>query len=153
MVVKHIFCNFIQTGSLNALLNMFQVIVKYLPGHTYFYSVTVCRILKATNIFSSLFLGAPTNFGLSQKLQQKWSDQVASETYGDYNTTYNSSYEQLPSRLYSATRFATPREKSTTLHKYNHTNRNLNLRNVSMSTAPEDLTNIAGSGAMSSIAC
>ncbi|XP_046579967.1 uncharacterized protein C1orf158 homolog [Haliotis rubra] len=83
--------------------------------------------------------GSSTNYGLYQKLQNRWSDQIADETRGDFTSTYTSSYNPRSASGLVTTRFANPRENSTTLHKYNHTNKDLGLRQVSSVKSPEKL--------------
>lgn len=72
--------------------------------------------------------GAPTNFGLSAKRNQRWIEQVADATTGDFNTTYRASFTPHTRHSLTQTRHATPREKSTTLLRQNSTNKDLQLR-------------------------
>lgn len=72
--------------------------------------------------------GEPTNFGLNKNRAADWQQQIADETHGDYNTTYHTSYNKFPGSAIVHTRYATPQEQSTTLHRFNKVNKNLPLR-------------------------
>lgn len=72
--------------------------------------------------------GAPTNFGLHAKLQEKAAAEIANEQKGDYLSTYNVSYLKWGRDAMTSTRHATPVTQSTSLHKVNHINKNLSLR-------------------------
>jgi len=101
--------------------------------------------------------GDPTNFGLHAKLRSTWSDQIANETHGDYNTTYRHSYSSPPDRRGPATcapqsRYANQREISTTLHKINRVNRDLHFRGQPFLQSPEMLHQVPHRGAMASAA-
>lgn len=87
------------------------------------------------------FPGAPTNFNIRAALQNKWQQQVANETHGDYVTTYTGSYFSPPDSA-TTIRYATPKAESSTLHAYNKVNKDLNLRGVSSLKAPEPLPSI-----------
>lgn len=81
--------------------------------------------------------GASTNFGLRQKLEKKWRDQIADETKGDYITNYQRSHTWTPKESLETLRYANARELSTTLHPYNRVNTDLNLRSQSVVKQPE----------------
>lgn len=84
--------------------------------------------MNKLNNFVLYLIGAPTNFGLREKMGGDWGQQIADETHGDYNTTYGVSYSSFPGQGIVRTRHATPLDQSTTLHKVNKVNKDLNLR-------------------------
>ena len=86
--------------------------------------------------------GAPTNFGLLPKQMQEWASQIADETHGDYNTTYKVSYASLPNDAMVNTRYATPKEQSTSLHNLNRVNKDLALRGSGHLQSPEIIPNV-----------
>ncbi|XP_041354432.1 uncharacterized protein C1orf158 homolog [Gigantopelta aegis] len=86
-------------------------------------------------------LHEPTNFGLWTEKQKKWEMPMEQTQLGDYNTTYEVSYTELPFQVLAKERCANPKAQSSTLHKYNHTNENLNLRNVTALKLPEKVEN------------
>lgn len=86
--------------------------------------------------------GAPTNYGLHQKLQERWSAQIANETFGDYNTTYKADFLQTDKEDMVKTRYAFPRGKSTSLHKANTINKDLRLRDKCVLQSPEMLPSL-----------
>lgn len=99
--------------------------------------------------------GDPTTFGLHQKLRSKWSDQVADETHGDYNTTYGVSYSAGPPPGHpqsNLSRYANQREISTTLHKINRVNRDLHFRGKPFLQSPEMLQKVPLQAKMASAA-
>ena len=82
---------------------------------------------------------APTNFGLLQRLQEKWHQQVADETRGDFLSTYSTCYDGFNSGDMTKIRHAIPREQSTTLHPINKINKDLHFRGVTAYKSPEKL--------------
>ena len=89
-----------------------------------------------------MFAGSPTNYGLHNKLQQKWKDQIADEVKGDFLSTYQNSFIQPPSDAIIRNRYAISRDMSTSLHPYNKINKDLNLRNTTCFKSPEKLPDI-----------
>ncbi|KAK3088568.1 hypothetical protein FSP39_020719 [Pinctada imbricata] len=87
--------------------------------------------------------GGPTNFGLHQKLQQRWKDQIADEVKGDFLSTYQKSFIQPGNENMVRNRYAISRDMSTSLHPYNKINADLKLRNVTAFKSPERLPEIA----------
>ena len=83
--------------------------------------------------------GESTNFGLLNKLRSKWADQVADETHADFNTTYGISYSAMPGSTSGMTRYATPKDGSSTLHPLNRVNKDLHFRGMPFLQAPEAL--------------
>jgi len=81
--------------------------------------------------------GSATNFGLQQKLRAQWSQQLVDETRGDFNTTYGASYSAPVG--YCKTRYAIPKETSSTLHRVNKVNRDMHFRGMPFLKAPETL--------------
>ena len=88
---------------------------------------------------SSLFSAAPTNYGLLQRLQDKWKSQIADETRGDFLSTYKTSYDGFKRDDMERVRYAVPRELSTTLHPINSLNKDLHFRGVTAFKSPEKL--------------
>lgn len=96
-----------------------------------------------SNNFSANFpLGTPTRFGLSGKKQGHWDEQVANADHGDFNTTYKVSYSAMQRDAACRKRFATPKEKSTTLLKLNSINKDLQLRGKVDFQSPEAIPNV-----------
>lgn len=87
--------------------------------------------------------GKPTNFGLLQQLENKWENQIANETNGDYLSTYQNSYLEHPTDSMVKSRFAVPKSMSTSLHPVNQINKDLHLRNMSVYKSPERLPALA----------
>ena len=75
-------------------------------------------------------------------MQNKWHEELANETQGDFDTTYSASYVPHGRVAMVDTRYATPKSQSTSLHKFNQVNKNLNLRNGPMLQSPEQLPSI-----------
>lgn len=86
--------------------------------------------------------GEATNFGHFANLKKKWGDQIANETHGDFDTTYTTSFLNHGTGAMVDTRHATPKSNSTSLHKFNQVNKNLNLRNGPMLQSPEQLPSL-----------
>ena len=87
-----------------------------------------------------LFPGTPTKFGLKEKLLRDWDVQIAACGLQDeYNTTYGSSYHDLPRDSMAKTRHGIPALLSTTLHKANSINKNLQLRGKMTLQSPEGM--------------
>jgi len=87
--------------------------------------------------------GAPTNFGLKEKLfieQMKRDSEFGGEE--DYNTTYNHSYSCFPYGAMARTRYGTPKSISTSLHRANAINKNMPLRGKMQLQSPEILPNV-----------
>ena len=85
------------------------------------------------------FTGNPTNFGLHGKLTNKWQGQIANETQGDYHTTYRADFLKTENDDMVKTRYAFPRQHSTSLHKANSINKDLRLRDKCVFHSPEKL--------------
>ena len=88
------------------------------------------------------FTGAPTNYGLYSYLKDKWQGQIANETRGEYNSTYSSDYFKPQKEALTKTRYAVPREQSTSLNKANHINQCLDLRGKPVLQQPELLPTV-----------
>lgn len=82
---------------------------------------------------------APTNFGLLQRLREKWRQQIADETKGDFLSTYSTSYDGFNNSDMTKVRYATTRDNSTTLHPINKVNKDLHFRGVTAFKSPEKL--------------
>lgn len=95
---------------------------------------------KKLCIFFSI--GNPTNFGLHEKLQSKWKDQIADEVKGDYLSTYQNSFVGHPKENLVRNRYAFSKDMSTTLHPYNKVNKDLHLRNACVFKSPEKLPDL-----------
>jgi len=82
----------------------------------------------------------PTNWGLSSAVADRQARIERENSVSDYTSTYQLGYVPKPLDR-SATRYATPRERSTKLLPVNRTNKNFNLRNVSTvnPTMPQEL--------------
>jgi len=93
-------------------------------------------------IICYLITGAATNFGLKEKLQHEWSGEIGDITGNDLSTTYQKSYSAFPYGAMARTRYGTPKRESTTLHKVNHINKNLNLRGTSALQGPEIIPSV-----------
>lgn len=89
-----------------------------------------------------LSIGNPTNFGLHEKLQSKWKDQIADEVKGDYISTYQNSFVGHPKENLVRNRYAFSKDMSTTLHPYNKVNKDLHLRNACVFKSPEKLPDL-----------
>ncbi|ELU12240.1 hypothetical protein CAPTEDRAFT_19088 [Capitella teleta] len=72
--------------------------------------------------------GAPTNYGLLNKRAADWSNHQTQETHSDYNTTYSASFKRQDNSAMAPVRYATARENSSHLLRFNQTNKNLALR-------------------------
>ena len=88
------------------------------------------------------FAGEPTNFGLKEKLTRQWSAEIEDIAGNDLSTTYQKSFSAFPYGAMVRTRYGTPKRESTTLHRVNHINKNLNLRGTSVLQGPEILPNV-----------
>lgn len=82
------------------------------------------------------YLGPPTNYGLLQKLQQKWKDEAALEKLGTNVSTYTVSFTQNPKESFSFQHYARPKSLSCHFHPHN-VNKDLHLRGKQLSAAPE----------------
>ncbi|KAK3730327.1 hypothetical protein QZH41_015361 [Actinostola sp. cb2023] len=71
--------------------------------------------------------GAPTNYGLLQKKQEKWRKEAEMEDMSIYTTTQQLSYFPHQRQSYSYRHFATPRFISSKFHPH-HVNKDLYLR-------------------------
>ncbi|XP_028394069.1 uncharacterized protein C1orf158-like [Dendronephthya gigantea] len=85
--------------------------------------------------------GAPTNYGLYQKLLKKWKEQEVVENIGEFATTYKLSYvHQQPPIVPQSKRVtplkSSPQRWSSKLHPH-QVNKDLYLRDVHRNTAPE----------------
>ncbi|XP_013404083.1 uncharacterized protein C1orf158 homolog [Lingula anatina] len=87
--------------------------------------------------------GDATNFGLYQTLQNKWREQQANATKGDYYTNYQLSHTQMPKESYVRVRYGNPRDLSTSLHKNNKVNKDLHLRSSHYVQQPEGLAAVS----------
>lgn len=121
-------------------------LVLVLQYFKYFLSYCIpCILLQKINnkklcIFFSI--GNPTNFGLHEKLQSKWKDQIADEVKGDYLSTYQNSFVGHPKENLVRNRYAFSKDMSTTLHPYNKVNKDLHLRNACVFKSPEKLPDL-----------
>ena len=85
--------------------------------------------------------GTPTNFGLLQKLQEKWKKEAALEQIGTYATTHKLSYIRHPKESFSFKHHATPRNLSSHFHPH-RVNKDLHLRDHPSNSTPEYAPNI-----------
>ncbi|XP_022090117.1 uncharacterized protein C1orf158 homolog [Acanthaster planci] len=83
--------------------------------------------------------GPVTNFGLKEKLTEKWKVEQALAGLGEYHTTYGQSYVTLPSSALIRNHYAPPRALSTRLHPVNLINKDLNLRSINVIQTPQEL--------------
>ena len=86
----------------------------------------------------SLFyiVGHPTNYGLLQKLQEKWKKEAAMKNLGTFVTTYKLSYNPHQKESYSFQHYAP--SKSVSCHFHPHrVNKDLHLRGKQMNSAVE----------------
>ncbi|XP_063408491.1 cilia- and flagella-associated protein 107-like [Mytilus trossulus] len=86
--------------------------------------------------------GKPTNYGLLDTMKQKWADQIADETKGDYLSTYQNSFIKPSGEAFTSVRYAIPKAQSTSLHPYNSVNKDLKLRGGTSFKSPERLPEI-----------
>ena len=81
-------------------------------------------------------LGHPTNYGLLQKLQQKWKKEAAMENLGTHVSTYNVSYNRHPKESFVYQHYAPT--KSLSCHFHPHcVNKDLHFRGKQLITVPE----------------
>ena len=67
---------------------------------------------------------------------------MANESRGEFNSTYASDFFKPQNEAMTKTRYAVPREKSTSLHGVNHINKCLNLRGKQSLQQPELLPTV-----------
>lgn len=80
--------------------------------------------------------GHPTNYGLLQKLQQKWKKEAAMENLGTHVSTYNVSYNRHPKESFVYQHYAPT--KSLSCHFHPHcVNKDLHFRGKQLITVPE----------------
>ena len=80
--------------------------------------------------------GAPTNFGLLNKMQDKWKKEAENEAAGDYRSTYKSSFNEHSKDAMVFRHFATQKPLSSHFHSH-RVNKDLPLRNAHVNMAPE----------------
>lgn len=80
--------------------------------------------------------GHPTNYGLLEKLQQKWKKEAAMENLGIHLSTYNLSYNRHPRASFTLQRYAPSKSLSCHFHPH-RVNKDLHLRGKQLNTAPE----------------
>ena len=72
-------------------------------------------------------------------MQEKWRQQIADETRGDFLSTYSTCYDGFNNSDMTKVRHAIAREQSTTLHPINKINKDLHFRGVTAYKSPEKL--------------
>lgn len=80
--------------------------------------------------------GHPTNYGLLEKLQQKWKKEAAMENLGIHLSTYNLSYNRHPRASFTLQHYAPSKSLSCHFHPH-RVNKDLHLRGKQLNTAPE----------------
>ena len=80
--------------------------------------------------------GAPTNFGLLNKMQDKWKKEAENEAAGDHRSTYKSSFNEHSKHAMVFRHFATQKPLSSHFHSH-RVNKDLPLRNAHVNMAPE----------------
>lgn len=94
------------------------------------------KLIGAWFEYFIFLLGHPTNYGLLQKLQEKWKKEAAMESLGTNMTTYKLSYNPHQKESFSFRHYAPP--KSLSCHFHPHcVNKDLHLRGKQMNSAPE----------------
>jgi hypothetical protein len=83
--------------------------------------------------------GSSTNFGLREKLDEKWKKERALAGMGEYNTTYCQSFVPLPGDALVRQHHAPPRALSTRMHPANLINKDLGLRSVNVIQTAQEL--------------
>lgn len=81
-------------------------------------------------------IGHPTNYGLLQKLQEKWKKEAAMERLGMNMTTYKLSYNPHEKESFSFQHYAPPKSLSCHFHPH-RVNKDLHLRGKQINSAPE----------------
>ncbi|XP_033108747.1 uncharacterized protein C1orf158 homolog [Anneissia japonica] len=81
--------------------------------------------------------GPSTQFGLREKLQQKWAAEEQAAGLSRYTTSYSLSYVPREKSALVTNHFSAPRVLSTRMHGANKINKDLNLRNVSVLQTPD----------------
>ncbi|PIK51090.1 hypothetical protein BSL78_12040 [Apostichopus japonicus] len=89
--------------------------------------------------------GQPTNFGLRESMKKKWEKEEAQAGLGDYNTTYGTSFKDLPANSLVTTHYSPPKALSTRMHPANQINKDLSLRTVNVIQTPEQVIIPTGS--------
>ena len=83
--------------------------------------------------------GAPTNFGLKDRLQEKWATEEADKKLSDYSTTYGLDYKNKPRAALVTEHFAPQRAQSSRMHPVNKINKDTNLRSTSILQTPQQI--------------
>ncbi|XP_041480051.1 uncharacterized protein C1orf158 homolog [Lytechinus variegatus] len=83
--------------------------------------------------------GEPTNFGLRDRLQEKWKEEEAAKRLNNYSTTYGLDYKNKPKAALVTEHFAPHRSLSSRMHPVNKINKDINLRSTSILQTPEQM--------------
>ena len=87
----------------------------------------------------SRITGDPTNYGLKEKLQDKWKQEEAAKKLGEYHTTYGLDFKNKPKSALVTQHYAPHRSLSSRMHPVNKINKDINLRSVSILQTPEQV--------------
>lgn len=78
-------------------------------------------------------------------MKKKWEKEEAQAGLGDYNTTYGTSFKDLPTNSLVTTHYSPPKALSTRMHPVNQINKDLSLRTVNVIQTPEQVIIPTGS--------